>query len=275
MKAGNGRYECLSLVMRLSGNTILITGGTSGIGFELAARLLKLGNVVIVTGRDQRRIEKAQRELPGIHAFQSDVTDPKAIAFFCDAVIAEFPGLNMLFNNAGIMRETNLLGDTARGGLEGISREIETDLIGPIRMVKQFLPHLLRQPAAAIVNVSSGLAFVPLPIAPIYCAAKAGLHSFTLSLRVQLRSTRVKVFELAPPMTQTPLFAKDMRAQDGVRMMAVDEMVRRTIRGLKNDRLEIRPGMSNVLKLMSRLAPTFILKRLSKSVDAMLQQVGS
>jgi uncharacterized oxidoreductase len=267
LKAGNGCYEFLSLVMRLSGNTILITGGTSGIGFELAAQLLKLGNVVIVTGRDQRRIEETQRELPGVRAFQSDVTDPKAIALLCDAVITEFPGLNMLFNNAGIMRETNLLGDRASGDLEDISREIETDLIGPIRMVKQFLPHLLRQPASTIVNVSSGLAFVPLPIAPIYCSAKAGLHSFTLSLRVQLRNTRVKVFELAPPMTRTPLFAKDMRAQDGVRMMAVDEMVRRTIRGLKNDRLEIRPGMSNVLKLMSRLAPTFILNRLSKSVD--------
>ena len=255
--------------MKLSGNTILITGGTSGIGFELAAQLLKLGNVVIVTGRDQRRIEETQRELPGIHAFQSDVTDPKAIALLCDAVITEFPGLNMLFNNAGIMRETNLLEDRATGDLEDISREIETDLIGPIRMVKRFLPHLLRQPVAAIVNVSSGLAFVPLPIAPIYCAAKAGLHSFTLSLRVQLRNTRVKVFELAPPMTQTPLFAKDMHVRDvkGVQMMAVDEMVRRTIRGLKNDRLEIRPGMSNVLKLMSRLAPAFILKRLSKSVD--------
>lgn len=257
--------------MRLSGNTILITGGTSGIGFELAAQLLKLGNIVIVTGRDQRKIEEAQRDLPEIHAFQSDVTDPNAISVLCDAVLTKFPGLNMLFNNAGIMRKINLRGNEGIGDLQDISREIEINLTGPIRMVKQFLPHLLRQPAAAIVNVSSGLAFVPLPIAPIYCAAKAGLHSFTLSLRVQLRNTPVKVFELAPPMTQTPLFTKDMRAGDvkGVRMMDVREMVRRTIRGLKNDQLEIRPGMSNVLKLMSRLAPNFILKRLSTSVDAL------
>ncbi len=263
--------------MRLSGNTILITGGTSGIGFELAAQLLKLGNVVIVTGRDQRKIEQAQRQLPEIHTFQSDVSDPKAISVLCDAVIAEFPGLNMLFNNAGIMRKINLLGNEDSGGLEDISREIETDLIGSICTVKQFLPHLLRQPAAAIVNVSSGLAFVPLPIAPIYCAAKAGLHSFTQSLRVQLRNTRVKVFELAPPMTKTPLFAKDMPAGDvkGVRMMDVREMVRRTIKGLKNDQLEIRPGMSNVLKFMSRIAPNFILKRLSKSVDTMMPQPGA
>jgi uncharacterized oxidoreductase len=262
--------------MRLSGNTILITGGTSGIGFELAAQLLKLGNVVIVTGRDRTKIEEAQKELPGIHAFQSDVSDPQAISLLCDAVITEFPALNMLFNNAGIMRKINLL-ENGTGGPHDISREIETDLIGSVLMVKQFLPHLLRQPSAAIVNVSSGLAFVPLPIAPIYCAAKAGLHSFTQSLRVQLRKTQVKVFELAPPMTQTPLFAKDMHVGDvkGIRMMDVGEMVRRTIKGLKNDQLEIRPGMSNVLKFMSRIAPNFILKRLSQSVDAMLPQDGA
>ena len=257
--------------MRLSGKTILITGGTSGIGFELAAQLLKLENIVIVTGRDQRKIEEAEKQLPGVHGFQSDVCDLKSIPLLCDAVITQFPGLNVLVNNAGIMRKINLLGNDS-GGLEDISREIDTDLIGPIRMVKQFLPHLLRQPSAAIVNVSSGLAFVPLPVAPIYCAAKAGLHSYSQSLRVQLRNSRVKVFEVAPPMTQTPLFGKDMHAADvrGIRMMDVGEMVRRTIRGLKNDQLEIRPGKSNLLRIMSRVAPNFILKRLSKSAGAML-----
>jgi uncharacterized oxidoreductase len=257
--------------MRLSGKTILITGGTSGIGFELAAQLLKLENIVIVTGRDQRKIEEAEKQLPGVHGFQSDVSDLKSIPLLCDAVITQFPGLNVLVNNAGIMRKINLLGNES-GGLEDISHEIETDLIGPIRMVKQFLPHLLCQPSAAIVNVSSGLAFVPLPVAPIYCAAKAGLHSYSQSLRVQLRNSRVKVFEVAPPMTQTPLFAKDMHAADvrGIRMMDVGEMVRRTIRGLKNDQLEIRPGKSNLLRIMSRVAPNFILKRLSKSAGAML-----
>jgi hypothetical protein len=136
-------------------------------------------------------------------------------------------------------------------------------------MVKQFLPHLKSQGFAAIVNVSSGLAFVPLPIAPIYCAAKAGVHSFTQSLRVQLRNTRIKVFELAPPMTRTPLFAGDIRADDvkGIPMMDVSKMVSQAIKGLERDQLEIRPGLSNVLKLMSRLAPQFILNRLSRSVE--------
>ena len=153
--------------MRVSGNTILITGGTSGIGFEFAAQLLKLGNTVTITGRDQSRLEEAQRKLPGILTFQSDVSDPKAIPVLFEAVIKKFPALNVLINNAGIMRKINFQGtgnDTANG-LEDISREIETNLIGPVRMAKQLLPHLKTQKVAAIVNVSSGLAFVPFPIA--------------------------------------------------------------------------------------------------------------
>jgi uncharacterized oxidoreductase len=259
--------------MRISDNTILITGGTSGIGFEFAAQLLKIGNTVIITGRDQGRLGEAGKKLPGIHTFQSDVSDPHAITSLSDTVIRKFPRLNVLINNAGIMRKINI--QKEGDGLQDISREIETDLIGPVRMVKQFLPHLQAQVAAAIVNVSSGLAFVPLPIAPIYCAAKAGVHSFTQSLRVQLKNTRISVFELAPPMTRTPLFAGDIRAEDlkGVHMMDVATMVSRAIEGLKKDEVEIRPGMSNILKLMSRVAPEFILRRLSKPVDAMLAKV--
>lgn len=255
--------------MNISSNTILITGGTSGIGFEFAAQLLKLGNTVIITGRDQRKLEEAQRKLPGVHTFESDVSDPTAIPLLFDAMIRKFPELNVLINNAGIMRKINL--QSTENGLDDISREIETNLLGPVRMVKQFLPHLKAQKAAAIVNVSSGLAFVPFPIAPIYCAAKAGLHSFTQSLRAQLKNTRIKVFELAPPATQTPLLTGEFSVDDmkGAHVMDVTKMVVQAIDGLRKDRLEIRPGQSNALKLMSRVAPQFILNQLSKSVDAM------
>ena len=141
--------------------------------------------------------------------------------------------------------------------------------MGPVRMVKQFLPHLKKKRAAAIMNVSSGLAFLPLPISPVYCATKAGLHLFTLSLRMQLKNTDIKVFELAPPATQTELL-DDFDAEDmkGASIMKVDAMV--GDKGMKNDQLEIRPGQSNQLKLMSRLAPQFILNQLSKPVDRML-----
>lgn len=255
--------------MKLTGNTVIVTGGSSGIGLELARRLLALGNTVIVTGRDQAKLDAAKAGLKGLNTIQSDVSDPSAIEALFQRVTSEFPKLNVLVNNAGIMRTLNL--HDKDGGLLDITREIDINLCGPIRMIKQFLPHLKAQPSAAIMNVSSGLAFVPLPIAPVYCATKAALHSYTESLRVQLKNTAVKVFELAPPATETPLIdafnADDMQ---GITMMPVDKMVDAAIKGLQADHFEIRPGQSNQLKLMSRIAPKFILGQLSKPVDRML-----
>ncbi len=250
--------------MKLSGNTVLITGGTSGIGYEFAAQLLQRDNTVIVTGRDMRRLRDAEKRLPGIHVAQSDVSNADAIRLLFSRVIERFPRLNMLINNAGVMRRISFL--DRRIDLEDVSREIETDLVGTVRMVAQFLPHLKSQQVAAILNVSSGLAFVPLPIAPIYCAAKAGVHSFTQSLRVQLKGTPVRVFELAPPLTRTPLL-EDMRVANipGGPVMDVTKMVSQAIRGVERDDVEVRPGLSNVLNVMSRIAPNLILKRLSKT----------
>src|SRR5258708_34813269 len=158
------------------------------------------------------------------------------------------------------------------GSLEDIAREIEVNLSGPIRMVKQFLPHLKTKSEAAIVNVSSGLAFVPLPISPVYCATKAGLHSVTESLRVQLKDTKVKVFDLAPPATQTELLGDfDVEDMKGASIMKVEEMVQVAVKGMQTNRFEIRQGQANKLKMMSRLAPGFILKQMSRSVDRMLR----
>jgi uncharacterized oxidoreductase len=256
--------------MKLRSNTILITGGASGIGYQLTTQLTALGNTILITGRDQAKMDRAKAALPTIHTFRSDVSDPKAIATLYDKVTTQFPELNMLINNAGIMREINVH-DTA-GGLEDITREIEINLSGPIRMVKQFLPHLKTQSGAAIMNVSSGLAFVPLAISPVYCAAKAGLHSFTESLRVQLKHTNVKVFELAPPATHTALL-DDFNPEDmkGASIMKVEDMVKVAVKGMQTDRFEIRPGQANQLKMMSRVAPGFILKQMSRSVDRMLR----
>jgi uncharacterized oxidoreductase len=248
--------------MNLKQRTILITGGTSGIGLELAKELLRRDNTVIVTGRDLNRLEAAKRALPALHIFQSDVSDPGAIAKLHDDVLAKFPGLDTLVNNAGIMRNLNLNQDR---DLTDLTREIEINLCGPVRMVQQFLPHLKRRENALIVNVSSGLAFVPLPISPIYSATKAALHSYTQSLRVQLQGTGVAVIELAPPGVETPLlrgeFAEEMKDQKG---MDVQVLVRHAIKGIEADHPEIRPGLSNVLKAMSRIAPGFMLKQLVK-----------
>lgn len=252
--------------MKLSDNTILITGGTSGIGLELATQLSKRNNTIIVTGRDPNKLREIQKTLPGVHTYQSDVSDPTAIVSLYQRVTEDFPDLNVLINNAGVMRMLSLNG---QNGLQDIGREIEINMLGPVRMVEQFLPFLKTKHHAAIINTSSGLAFLPLPSAPIYCAAKAGIHSYTQSLRVQLQNTNVKVFELAPPGTSTPLidnFGSDAFNGNSRGVMKADKMVSVAMKGLGKDTYEIRPGTSNILKFMSRFAPNFMLKQLSKPV---------
>ena len=259
--------------MKMTGNTILITGGTSGIGLELALQLSSLGNKVIITGRDLAKLDTVRRQHPDLVVMQSDVSDPASIARLQARVCVDYPGLNMVINNAGVMRKINL--QDRSSDLEDLSLEIATNLNGPVWMVKQFLPHLRAQPTAAIVNVSSGLAFVPFPISPIYSATKAGLHAFTKALRVQLRNTRIQVFELAPPSTQTPLqdafSVTDVKAG---RNMDVKVLARKAITGFRKDRLEIRPGASNVLNWMSRIAPALALRLTSAPITAMLEQTA-
>jgi len=248
--------------MKLQGKTILITGGTSGIGFELASQLSQLGNTLIVTGRNVEGLAAVKRLLPGLHTFQSDVSDPAAIETLCHAVVTRFPALDMLVNNAGIMRNLDLNKDRA---LTDVTREIEINFSGPVRMVQQFLPHLRTRPGAVIVNVSSGLAFVPLPLSPIYCGTKAAMHSFSQSMRVQLADSGVTVIELAPPGVETPLFRGEFEeAMKGQKGMDVSVLVKRAIAGIEAGRLEIRPGVANVLKMMSRIAPDFMLGQMAK-----------
>lgn len=248
--------------MRLHDRTILITGGTSGIGLELARQLIRRGNTVIITGRDAQKLEAAKRDVPGVHAFQSDVGDPDAIRVLHDAVLAKFPALDVLFNNAGVMRNLDMNKDR---GLTDVTREIEINLSGPVRMVQQFLPHLRTRRSAAIVNVSSGLAFVPFPLSPVYCATKAAIHSFSQSLRVQLEGTSVAVIELAPPGVETPLFRGEF-AEELVneRGMDVAVLAKRALAGIEAGKVEIRPGLSNVLKAMSRIAPSLMLRQMAK-----------
>lgn len=245
--------------MKTTGNTILITGGTSGIGLELARQLLDLGNTVLITGRSQARLDAARAQLPQVHTFQSDVGDITAIPALYEAVSAAFPSLNLLINNAGIGLKRNL--NDASMSLEVLTREVQTNVVGTMWMIQQFLPLLKRQPQAAIVNVSSGLAFVPMPFKPIYCATKAAVHSYTQSLRVQLEPTGVKVFELAPPATAGTEFNADApeHVVNPKFLMDLSKMVRVAIRGIEKDQRQILPGASKMLKLMGRVAPNLTL----------------
>lgn len=250
--------------MKLEGRTILITGGTSGIGFELARQLIARRNTVIVTGRDQRKLQEAKFSLPAVHAIQSDASKPEDIDALLQRVITQFPACDTLFNNAGIMRNLNI---NERRSLTDVTRELDLNLNGPIQMVQGFLPHLKSRPKALIVNVSSGLAFVPFPLSPVYSAAKAGMHAFSRCLRVQLRGSNVTVVELAPPGVETELFRgefeKEMKGQKG---MPVDVLVAKTITGIEAGKTEIRPGLSNLLYLMSRLAPSLPFGQMAKMV---------
>ncbi len=248
--------------MKLTGKTILITGGSSGIGLALAQELLKRGNTVLITGRDKGRLQAAKETSPGLHIFQSDVSDPEQIVALRQEVLQRFPQLDTLINNAGIMRNLKLKQTREPGDL---TRELQSNLNGPLWMIQEFLPHLQRQKNALIVNVTSGLAFVPFPLSPVYSAAKAGLHAYTQVLRGQLAGSSVTVVELAPPGTETSLyrgeFAKELQGQKG---MPVPVLVERAIAGIEKGKLEIRPGLSNVLKLMSRVAPGFMFKQMMK-----------
>lgn len=252
--------------MELKNSTILITGGTSGIGLELVKQIGEQGVAdIIITGRDLNKLEKAKKQYPNVHIFQSDVSNIKDIETLYQNVTKQFPALNIVINNAGIMRNMDLQDTTMN--LENITSEIDINLSGTIRMVQQFLPHLKKQESAAIVNVSSGLAFVPFPLSPVYSATKAGVHAYTRVLRLQLKKTKVKVFELAPPGTSTELMDNFEGLVDEKQNMDVDKMVGAAIQGILNDKMEIKPGIAKVLKIMSRVAPNFILNFMDKSME--------
>jgi len=248
--------------MNMKNNTILITGGTSGIGYELARQLCK-SNTVIITGRNQAKLDQAKANLKNVQTFQCDVANPQEIINLYQAVTTQFPALNIVMNNAGIMKKIDL---QQKIDLLTLTQEIDTNVNGVIRMCTQFLPHLKQQKNAAIINVSSALAFVPFVSTPVYCATKAALHSYTQSLRVQLLNTKVKVFELAPPAIETPLINEfDASEQEGMAIMNVTKLAKLAIEGITCDKEEIRPGQSNLLKMMSRIAPSFALNMLNKA----------
>ena len=187
--------------MKMTGNTILITGGGSGIGRALAQHFHDLGNVVIVAGRTAATLEETISGRADMHMLRLDTSDAGSIDAFATEAIARFPTINVLFNNAGVMRREDL----TRTADAAIAEEtFTTNVLGPIRLTNAFIDHLSRQQNAVIVNTTSGLAFVPLIGSPSYSASKAALHSWTVSLREQLRGT-VEVIELVPPAVRTEL----------------------------------------------------------------------
>lgn len=246
--------------MKLTGRTILITGGSAGIGLAFALKFLELGNQVIVTGRRQSLLDEVKAKHPKLHTIQSDVADPAQIAALTARVKLDFPKLDELMNNAGIMLSKNLKVPAA--DLARLAEEMDVNMGGVIRMTSAFID-LLTANKGTLINVSSALAFVPVPAVPIYSATKAAIHSYTQSLRFQLEETGVEVIEVMPPGVKTEMTTE--LAEVGISLITTDELVKQTFASLKSGAIEIRPGQSKQLAFMRRLAPDFINRQLWKA----------
>ena len=246
--------------MKLTGRTILITGGSAGIGLAFALKFLELGNEVIVAGRRQAVLDQVKAKHPKLHTIQSDVADPAQVAALAARVKSDFPKLDVLMNNAGIMLHKNLKAPAA--DLAGLMAEMNVNVGGVISTTSAFID-ILRANKGTVINTSSALAFVPLPSAPIYSATKAAIHSYTQSLRFQLEETGVEVIELMPPGVKTEMTTE--LAEGGVTVITTDELVKQSFAALKAGALEVRPGQSKQLAFMRRLAPDFINRQLWKA----------
>jgi uncharacterized oxidoreductase len=227
--------EIRRTIMQITGNTILITGGGSGIGRALAEAFHAEGNQVVIAGRRKELLDETTAANPGMKSAIFDIGNGNAIPSFADKLEVDFPALNVVIHNAGIMRLESL----RDGAVADAEATVATNLLGPIRLTAALLPLLEKQPGAAIMTVSSGLAFVPMATTPAYCATKAAIHSYTQSLRYQLRDTSIQVLELIPPYVQTEL-AGSRQANDP-NAMPLKDYIAETMNILKTS-----PGASEI-----------------------------
>lgn len=253
--------------MKLSGNTVLITGGSSGIGLALAEGFARRGSRVLVCGRTEEKLRQAQQRVPGLAVLRADVADEADRRRLLEWVEAEHPDTNVLVNNAGIQCRVQLT-----DGVEAVDTgEIALNLVAPIHLTALFLPRLLRQAeqglSPAIVNVTSGLGYVPLAATPIYGATKVGLQAFTQALRYQLRGRGVEVVDLAPPAVDTPLLqgALDPNSSGGgPPAITPEKFAGDALRALEKGRQEIRVGGAQLLYVLDRLAPRLAFRLLNR-----------
>jgi uncharacterized oxidoreductase len=233
--------------MNPSGHTVLITGGATGIGFAIARTFHAAGNRVVVVGRREDKLAAAAAALPGINTCAADVSS----AVDRETLVRTYSNISILVNNAGIQNIVPILESTPHD----IENEIDVNFLSPVLLCRAFLPLLLQRESAAIVNVSSGLALVPKQAASIYCASKAALHSFSKTLRWQLEGTRVKVFEVLPPVVDTAMTAGRGRAK-----ISPDRLAQEFWAGWQRDSFEMRIGLVKVFALLHRLAPSTLEK---------------
>ena len=250
--------------MDVGGNTVLITGGATGIGYALAEKFTDAGSEVIVCGRRKGKLQTAKRQLPTLKVRQCDVAVESERKDLINWATTHFPDLNILVNNAGVQRQVDFMSPKVANPPAPKDDEVTINLTSQIRLCALFTPKLMKREKAAILNISSGLAFVPIAMMPIYCATKAAIHSFTLSLRHQLRGTSVRVFEAAPPATDTELDAsfagEEEHAYRGISSREVAAVI---MEGMKADREEILIGEAQGLYQAALQNPKAIFSKLN------------
>jgi uncharacterized oxidoreductase len=234
--------------MQLSNNTILLTGGTSGIGLELLRQLYQLGNRMIVTSSNEKNLATIKNQFPNITTIVCNLSDSSSVRQLVDKCLSEFKNINILVNNAGI--QYNYLWTEEKDGFDKISTEIRVNFTSPMQIAYGLLPLLSAKQASAIINVSSGLALSPKKSAPIYCATKSAIHSATKSLRYQLENTSVKVFEIIPPPVDT-----DLSRGQNVKKITPEEVVGVFLKNLQKDKLESNIGKIKFFRLIQRISP--------------------
>lgn len=249
--------------MIATNNTILITGGATGIGLELAKQFIAKGNTVIICGRRESKLKEAKALLPQLITTQTDIGNIEERRELFNFCVKQFPSINVLINNAGIQREI----DFRKGETDYLNGDNETaiNLEATFHLTALFTPQFMKQKESAIINVSSGLGIVPLVIVPVYSATKAALHSFSISLRKQLENTSVKVFEILPPIVDTDLDrgARDKRGQTD-KGISSEKVALESIKAIEENKFEIPIGIVKVLRIGSRLNPKLFLKIINK-----------
>lgn len=235
--------------MQLSGNTILITGGTSGIGKALALRFLELGNTVIITGRNQEALDLLKRKHTALFCFYADLSKQNDVKQLIQWGLDHFPQLNVVINNAGV--QFNYIFDGSPEINRQTENEIAVNLTAPILINNGLIPLLLKQSDAAIVNVSSGLAIAPKKNGAVYCATKSGLHAYTLALRYQLENGPVRVFEIIPPLVDTAMTKGRGRGK-----ISPDDLVHEFLNDFKKNKPESYIRKTKILKTIYRLWPS-------------------
>jgi uncharacterized oxidoreductase len=234
--------------MTTTGNSILITGGSSGIGYALAKHFLKLNNKVIITGRDKEKLQQIKKDIPGIEIFIGDLTVKSSLEDLVLFIDQQYADLNILINNAAVQYNYNFMNEP--GLIDKIDYEVSVNLLATLKLTGLLLPLLLKNKNSAIVNVSSGLFIAPKKSAPVYCATKSAIHSFTKTLRYQLEETGTKVFEIIPALIDTP-----MTEGRGKSKITPEQLTEEFIRNFKADKMESYIGKTRLLKFINRFSP--------------------